>query len=77
MLFPGPQPTYATVPSLPEGGGYLLENGFCDFAFGFAQNDRGGKYTAKIESSWNRETNLIERPNVPTQKESVAMCMGF
>ena len=40
MLFPGPQPTYATVPSLPEGGGYFLENGFCDFAFGSAQNDR-------------------------------------
>tara|TARA_B100000029_G_scaffold355453_1_gene348285 strand:- start:52 stop:285 length:234 start_codon:yes stop_codon:yes gene_type:complete len=77
MLFPGPQPTYATVPSLPEGGGYLLENGFCDFAFGFAQNDRGGKYTAEIENFRNRENNHIEKPNIPTKKGFVVMCIEF
>ena len=41
-LFPGPLPTSATVPPLPEGEGYFFDDGFCDFAFGFAQNDRVG-----------------------------------
>ena len=77
MFWSGAQPTYATFPSLPEGEGNLLDDGFCDFAFGFAQNDRGGKYTAKSESSRNRETNLTERPNIPTKKGSGAMCIGF
>ena len=56
VLLPGPQPTSATIPHLPDEEGYLLDHGFCDFAFGSAQNDRGGKYTAKSESSRNRET---------------------
>ena len=42
MVFPGPLPSSAIVPSLPKGGGYFLVDGFCDFAFGFAQNDRVG-----------------------------------
>jgi len=36
VLFPGPHPPSATVPPLPEGEGYLLDDGFCDFAFGSA-----------------------------------------
>ena len=76
-LLSGLHPQSVTVSPLPEGEGNLLENGFCDFAFGFAQNDRGGKYTAKSESSGNRETNLTERPNIPTKKGSGAMCIGF
>ena len=76
-LLSGLHPQSVTVPTLPEGEGNLLENGFCDFAFGFAQNDRGGKYTAKSESSGNRETNLTERTNIPTKKGSGAMCIGF
>ena len=40
MLFPGPQPTYATVPSLPESENFSSDDGFCDFAFGSTQNDR-------------------------------------
>ena len=40
VLFTGPQPSSATVPPLPEGEGYFFDDGFCDFAFGFAQNDR-------------------------------------
>ena len=54
-----------------------MDDGFCDFAFGFAQNDRGGKYTPEIENFRNRETNLFERPNIPTKKGSVAMCIEF
>jgi len=41
-LIPGPHRPSATVPPLPEGEGSLMEYGFCDFAFGSAQNDRGG-----------------------------------
>ena len=77
VLFLGTHPQSATILPLPEGEGNLLDDGFCDFAFGFAQNDRGGKYTAKSESSGNRETNLTERPNIPTKKGSGAMCIGF
>ena len=42
VLFHGPHPPSATVPPLPEGEGYSLDDGFCDFAFGSAQNDRVG-----------------------------------
>ena len=77
MLFPGTHPQSTTVSPLPEGEGNLLDDGFCDFAFGFAQNDRGGKYSAKSESSQNRETNHREKPNIPTKKGTGAMCMGF
>ena len=68
MFWSGAQPTYATFPSLPEGEGNLLDDGFCDFAFGSAQNDRGGKYTAEIENFRNRETNHIENLNITNQK---------
>jgi|TARA_Y100000031_G_scaffold134025_1_gene156258 hypothetical protein len=44
-------------PLLPEGEGNLLDDGFCDFAFGSAQNDRGGRHTAKSQSFLIRETN--------------------
>ena len=53
VLFPGTHPQSATILPLPEGEGNLMDDGFCDFAFGSAQNDRGGKYTAKSESSRN------------------------
>ena len=35
-------PPSATVPPLPEGEGYFLDDGFCDSAFGSAQNDNIG-----------------------------------
>jgi len=38
----GPHPPSATVPPLPEGEGYSLDDGFCDLAFGSAQNDSIG-----------------------------------
>ena len=40
VLFPGPLPTSATVPPLPESESYYFDSGFCNFAFGFAQNAR-------------------------------------
>jgi len=42
VFFYGPHPPSATVPPLPEGEGYFWDDGFCDFAFGSAQNDRVG-----------------------------------
>ncbi|MEL0230134.1 MAG: hypothetical protein VXA56_11115 [Deltaproteobacteria bacterium] len=32
VLYPGPHRPPATVPPLPEGGGYSLDDGFCDSA---------------------------------------------
>ena len=32
VLYPGPNTPPATVPPLPEGGGYSLDDGFCDSA---------------------------------------------
>ena len=42
VLFPSPHPPSATVHPLSNGKGYFLDDGFCDFAFGSAQNDRVG-----------------------------------
>ena len=33
-----------------QGEGTFWEDGFCDFALGSAQNDRGERHTAKSES---------------------------
>ena len=45
----GPHPPSATVPPLPEGEGYLLDDGFCDFAFGSAQNDKMGSMLVRVK----------------------------
>ena len=58
VFLSGSHPPSGTVSPLPESGGYLLDDGFCDFVFGFAQNERGGRHTAKIKSFRIRETNL-------------------
>ena len=39
-----------------SGKGTSWEDRFCDFAFGSAQNDRGGRHTAKNESLRAEET---------------------
>ena len=77
MFLSGPQPMSSMIALLPDDEGYLFDNGFCDFAFGSAQNDRGGKYTAEIENFRNRETNHREKPNIPTKKGFVVMCIEF
>ena len=41
VLFPGPEPSSAMVLLFPKDEGYFFDDGFSDFAFGFAQNDRG------------------------------------
>ena len=49
VFLSGPHPPSATVPPLPEGEGYLLDDGFCDFAFGSAQNDRVGSMLVRVK----------------------------
>ena len=56
-VLPRPHPPSATVPPLPEGEGYFLDDGFCDFAFGSAQNDRVVWVVGKRISFRTRETN--------------------
>ena len=36
-------------PPLSGGEGYLLDDGFCDFAFGYAQNDREGGIQRRVK----------------------------
>ena len=55
-----PSPSVCDGPPLAEGEGYFLDDGFCDFAFGFAQNDRVVWGAAKSQSFWTSETNLKE-----------------
>ena len=44
-----PHSPSATIPPLPEGEDYLVDRGFCDFAFGFAQNDRVGSILQRVK----------------------------
>ena len=39
VFFTGPHPLSGTVHPLPKNEGYFLDDGFCDFTFGSAQND--------------------------------------
>jgi len=60
-LFPGPHlPSATAPPPLPEGEGYFLDDGFCDFAFSSAQNDRVVWGAGKSISFRTRETNRKE-----------------
>jgi hypothetical protein len=68
VFLSGPLPPSATVPHLPKGNGYFLDNEFCDFAFGFAQNDRVGGML------WRVKVFGLEKP---TERNSVAMSIDF
>ena len=58
----------STAPLSRGGEGYFLDDGFCDFAFGFAQNDRVGGILRKVKVF--RSENL-------TKRKSGAMCIGL
>ena len=60
--------TVNDVPSSPGGWWFIHVCGFCDFAFGFAQNDRGWGHTVKME-----DLGLEE----PTKREFGVMGIGF
>ena len=49
VFLSGLHPPSTTVPPLPEGEGYFLDDGFCDFAFGSAQNDRVGGILRRVK----------------------------
>jgi len=68
VLFQGPHPPSATVPPLPEGEGYFLDDGFCDFAFGSAQNDRVGGILRRVKVCG------LEKP---TKRESDARFISY
>ena len=74
MLFPGPQPTSATIPPFPDDEGNLLENGFCDFAFGFAQNDRVGSILRRVKVL-GIEKPTIERNQPYQSKRELVLCV--
>ena len=68
VLFPGPHPPSAIILPFPEDEGYFFDDGFCDFAFGFTQNDR--------------VVGILRRVKVfglenPTERKSVAISMDF
>jgi hypothetical protein len=45
-----------TIPPQTLGKGTFWQDGFCDFAFGSAQNDRNGRHIVKSESIRTGET---------------------
>ncbi len=68
VLFPGPHSPSATVQPLPKGEGYFLDDGFCDFAFGSAQNGRVGGILRRVK--------VFGLEN-PTERKSDAMGIGY
>ena len=67
VFLSGPHTPSATVPPLPKGESYFLDNGFCDFAFGSAQNDRVVGGTGRVKVFISKK---------PTKNESGALCIG-
>ncbi len=74
MLFPGPEPTSATVATLFEGEGNLMNDGFCDFAFGSAQNDRVGSILRRVKVL-GIEKPTIERNQTYQSKRDLVLCV--
>ena len=74
MLFPGPELTSATVATLFEGEGNLMNDGFCDFAFGFAQNDRVGSILRRVKVL-GIEKPTIERNQPYQSKRELVLCV--
>ena len=67
VFLSGPHPPSGTVPPLPEDEGSLLDYGFCDFAFGSAQNDRLGGRGGRVKVFISKK---------PTKNDSGALCIG-
>ena len=65
-LFHDPHPPSVKVPPLPEGEGSLLDDGFFDFSFGSAQNDRLREIRGRVKV-------FLEKL---TKNDSVALCIG-
>ena len=74
MFLSGPQPMYATVATIFEGEGNLMNDGFCDFAFGFAQNDRVGSILRRVKVL-GIEKPTIERNQTYQSKRDLVLCV--
>ena len=70
VLSPGPHPSFVTVPPLPECEGYSLDDGFCDSAFGSAQNDRVGGILRRLKIFG------LNKP-IKRERESSAVFKGY
>ena len=66
-LFPIPRPPSTIVPPLTEGEGCSWDDGFCDFAFGSAQNDKVGGILQRLKVFGLKK---------PIKRESGAMFIG-
>ena len=74
MFLSGPQPMSATVSTLFEGEGNLMDDGFCDFAFGFPQNDRVGSILRRVKI-FGIEKLIIERNQTYQPKRELVLCV--
>ena len=74
MFLSVPQPMSATVSTLFEGEGNLMNDGFCDFAFGFAQNDRVGSILRRVKVL-GIEKLIIERNQTYQPKRELVLCV--
>ena len=54
VLFHGPHPLSRVFLPLPEGGGYSWDDGFCNFAFSYAQNDISGGDVRELNENKGR-----------------------
>ena len=64
-------------PLSPGGRGIFVGTWILRLRLRLRAEWQGGKYTAKSENSRNRENNHIEKPNIPTKKGFVVMCIEF
>ena len=74
VLFPGTHPQSATILPLPEGEGNLMDDGFCDFAPGSAQNDRVGGILRRVKVL-GIEKPTIERNQTYQSKRELVLCV--
>ena len=74
VFLSGPQPMSSMIPLLPDDEGYLFDNGFCDFAFGFAQNDRVEGILRRVKVL-GIEKPTIERIQTYQSKRDLLLCI--
>ena len=74
MFLSVPQPISATIPHLPNDEGNLMDDGFCDFASGFAQNDRVRSILRRVKVL-GIEKLTIERNQTYQSKRDLVLCV--
>ena len=69
-----PSPSVCDAPPLQESESYFMDDGFCDFAFGFAQNDRVGGILRRVKVL-GIEKPTIERNQTYQSKRDLVLCV--